>query len=177
MAHAETPEINPYAPPRAEVTPQAPPDRTRHAGYGEFWRRLLASLIDGAVTLLVWMSAVMAYYFVLGVIAGISFRANLPVSDSTSSAVSALLFFAIPLIYYPAFESSAHQATPGKMAMGLQVTDRNGRRISFLRAAVRLVAKALSAAILLLGFLMAAFTPKKQALHDLIVGTLVVRLD
>ena len=61
------------------------------------------------------------------------------------------------------------------MALGLQVTDLEGRRISFGRASGRFFGKIISAMILYIGFMMAGFTEKKQALHDMIAGTLVIR--
>jgi uncharacterized RDD family membrane protein YckC len=72
-------------------------------------------------------------------------------------------------------ESSAKQATVGKMALGLVVTDLNGNRITFARATGRYFGKALSSLILHIGYLMAGFTPKKQALHDIIAECLVVK--
>jgi uncharacterized RDD family membrane protein YckC len=78
-------------------------------------------------------------------------------------------------IYEAALESSSHQATLGKMALGLKVTDTEGRQISFARASGRHFAKILSGMILLIGYIMAGFTERKQALHDVIAGTLVVR--
>jgi uncharacterized RDD family membrane protein YckC len=71
-------------------------------------------------------------------------------------------------------ESSPLQATIGKLAVGLRVTDLQGQRISFGRATGRFFAKWLSGAILLIGYLMAGFTEKKQALHDRIAGCLVL---
>jgi uncharacterized RDD family membrane protein YckC len=55
------------------------------------------------------------------------------------------------------------------------VTDLAGRRISFGRATGRFFAKYISATILMIGFVMAGFTEKKQALHDILAGTLVIR--
>lgn len=78
-------------------------------------------------------------------------------------------------IYEAAMESSSKQATLGKMALGLKVTDLEGRRISFARATGRHFAKLLSGMILLIGYIMAGFTERKQALHDMIAGTLVQR--
>jgi len=78
-------------------------------------------------------------------------------------------------LYYALLESSAWQATLGKKALGLEVTDLEGRRISFGRATGRFFAKMISALILWIGFIMAGFTEKKQALHDMIAGTLVIR--
>jgi len=78
-------------------------------------------------------------------------------------------------IYEAAMESSAKQATVGKMVLGLKVTDLEGHRISFARATGRHFAKLISAMILLIGYIMAGFNERKQALHDMIAGTLVVR--
>ena len=77
-------------------------------------------------------------------------------------------------IYFAAFESSPKQATPGKMALGIKVTDLNGRRIGFGKATGRYFGKILSFIILGIGFIMIAFTEKKQGLHDKMAGCLVV---
>ena len=78
-------------------------------------------------------------------------------------------------LYYALLESSAWQATLGKKALGLEVTDMQGLRIRFGRATGRFFAKIISSIILFMGFIMAGFTEKKQALHDMIAGTLVIR--
>ena len=78
-------------------------------------------------------------------------------------------------IYEATMESSSKQATVGKMALRLKVTDLEGRRISFARATGRHFAKIISGLILLIGYIMAGFTERKQALHDMIAGTLVQR--
>jgi uncharacterized RDD family membrane protein YckC len=61
------------------------------------------------------------------------------------------------------------------MALSMKVTDLQGNRISFARATGRHFAKYISAMILLIGYIMAGFTERKQALHDMIAGTLVRR--
>ncbi|HEY6867286.1 MAG TPA: RDD family protein [Candidatus Eisenbacteria bacterium] len=78
-------------------------------------------------------------------------------------------------LYFAALESSGWSGTPGKRVLGLRVTDSSGAHIRFGRATGRLAGKLLSAVPLGLGFLMAAFTARRQALHDLLAGTLVVR--
>ena len=78
-------------------------------------------------------------------------------------------------VYFAAFEASAWQATLGKRILGLRVIGIDGSRLSFPRAFLRQVAKVLSALPLQAGFLLAIFTPRRQALHDLIARTLVVR--
>ena len=74
-------------------------------------------------------------------------------------------------------QSSSRQATLGKMALGIKVTSLDGERISFLRATGRYFATILSSLLLMIGYIMAAFTQRKQALHDMIASTLVVRAD
>jgi uncharacterized RDD family membrane protein YckC len=87
----------------------------------------------------------------------------------------ALLRVVLHWLYYSLLESSAWQATLGKKALGLEVTDLDGNRISFGRATGRFFAKFISWMILFIGYIMAGFTEKKQALHDILAGTLVIR--
>ena len=77
-------------------------------------------------------------------------------------------------VYVMYFLSSEMMATPGKMAMGLIVTDGDGNRISAGTAATRWIGYFLSAIVLLIGFFMIGFTEKKEGLHDKLAGTLVV---
>ena len=86
-----------------------------------------------------------------------------------------VLQFALGLFYFSHMESSVHGATFGKQLMGIKVTDLDGNRISFSTGVKRYLAKIPSAMILLIGFIMAAFTDKRQALHDKLAGCLVVR--
>ena len=81
----------------------------------------------------------------------------------------------IKWLYYALLESSAWQATIGKKTLGLEVTDLEGHRISFARATGRYFAKIISVLTFLIGYIMAGFTEKKQALHDMIAGCLVIR--
>jgi uncharacterized RDD family membrane protein YckC len=87
-----------------------------------------------------------------------------------ASAVTAVLAW----LYYALMESSKYQATLGKIVLGIVVTDTSGQRISFGRATGRYFAKIISQIILLIGYIMIAFTEKKQGLHDIIASTLVV---
>ncbi len=77
-------------------------------------------------------------------------------------------------LYFAVFESSPRQATPGKMMLGLFVTDIHGRRLTFGRALGRTLSKILSQLFCWLGYILALFTVRSQALHDLIAGTLVL---
>ena len=87
---------------------------------------------------------------------------------------SMLLGLVVGILYFALCESSAWQATVGKLALGIRVTDMGGRRISFGRALGRYLAKILSFLILFVGVIMVAFTQRKQGLHDIMCGTLVL---
>ena len=130
--------------------------------YAGFWRRFAAYLIDAA--LLGGIGMVLASS--ISVLQPDNFQALANVAP-----VSGALWWA----YFAILESSPAQGTLGKIALGLQVTDLHGDPISFGRAVVRNALKYLSSLLLFIGWLMAAFTPRKQGLHDLIAGTLVLR--
>ena len=85
-----------------------------------------------------------------------------------------MLSVVIEWLYYALMTSSKSQATLGKMAVGVKVIDLDGKRISFLRATGRYFSKIISETILWIGYIMAGFTDRKQALHDFIVSTYVV---
>ncbi len=85
------------------------------------------------------------------------------------------VLFAGNWLYHTAMESSRYRATLGKLAMGSIVTDLNGNRISFARANGRFFGKWISSAVFNIGYLVAAFTEKKQALHDILAGCLVIQ--
>jgi uncharacterized RDD family membrane protein YckC len=80
-------------------------------------------------------------------------------------------------LYFGLLESSKLQGTLGKAALNIQVTDLHGRRISFGRATGRYFGKWISGALFLIGYLIQPFTRRRQTLHDLMAGTLVVRRD
>ena len=145
--------------------------------YGGFWIRVGAYLID-IIILLVGMSIIQA---ITGIDMGANYSAQFNEAmvsggdTQGASLVGQLLSLIIGIAYFAGLESSAWQATVGKKALGLVVTDTGGNRISFLRAVGRYFAKILSAIILLIGYIMVAFTEKKQGLHDMIASTLVVK--
>lgn len=84
---------------------------------------------------------------------------------------------ALPWLYHALMESSAGSATLGMRALGIRVTTLEGERISFTRASCRFFASYLSALILCIGYLMIAFTERRQALHDIIAGCVVTRTN
>lgn len=168
----------PYVPPvQAGWTPQAP------VGYAGFWLRLVAHIIDNFVLAIPLVTLVVFLILATGLSVVLQ---ELHPGESPEEVIAAVgvgfillgagVLVAANWLYYAIFESSAWQATPGKKALGLFVTDLNGNRISFARASGRFFAKIISGLIpFAIGYIMAGFTAKKQALHDIIAGCLVLR--
>jgi uncharacterized RDD family membrane protein YckC len=127
--------------------------------YGGFWARFAAVIIDNAIL----------------TIAAVGLIAVGSLVDEGLATVATAIYFIGALLYWPIMESSARQATFGKQLLGLQVTDAAGARLSFVRALLRNIAKIISAIPLYIGFLLAAFTSRKQALHDIFTNCLVLR--
>jgi uncharacterized RDD family membrane protein YckC len=101
-------------------------------------------------------------------------------SDAPGLLVSAAAIVAINLvswIYFASMESSPYQATAGKLVLGLQVTDQTGKRLTFWRAALRFFYKVLSFVVFCLGYAFISMSPHRQALHDLLAGSLVTKKD
>ncbi len=135
-----------------------------------FWLRAIAGVIDLLLAFVVYMLVC----FSAGALGAMVFGQASVVSWATPVAYG--LQFFVPWLYFSIMESSEMQATFGKKALGLKVIDINGNRLSFSRATARFFGKILSALLLGLGFVMTAFTPRKQALHDIIVESTVVKL-
>ncbi len=168
MSYVDEPELNPYAAPASKIAESPGLDASQYVGYAGFWRRFCALFVDN---LLIGIVEVMIF-FVAGIAMGMTGNQDNP---TPFMIVAYLLIFILVMGYFPGMESSSYQATLGKMAMGIKVTDLYGRRISFGKACGRFFGKILSAIILYIGFIMAGFTEKKQALHDIIAGTLVLK--
>lgn len=153
----------------APARPQAAP-----VHYAGFWIRFVAAFIDGIIVGIA--NAVIGMILGIGsprVTPGMDVAAMIPLimASMTRGIISGAI---LGVLYYGLLESSEKQATLGKMIVGIKVTDENGQRISLGRAAGRFFAKYISGLTLLIGYIMAGFTDKKRALHDMIAGTLVV---
>jgi len=133
--------------------------------YAGFWKRFAALIIDYFILMAVFLFT----SAVIGLLIGSPGGAN-EESDSVSGIAGTVIWW----LYYAIMESSERQATLGKVAVQIKVVDRRGGRISFARATGRHFAKLLSGLILFFGYLMAAFTSRKQALHDMVASCLVV---
>ena len=142
--------------------------------YAGFWIRVGAYIIDAIIISV-------AQWIIFAAFGVSMFGATSldPAAADAFATTGGIIAYAITtiggILYFVLLESSAKQATVGKMALGLIVTDLSGNRISAARALGRYFAKILSALILLIGFIMVGFTEKKQGLHDMLARTLVVK--
>ncbi len=143
--------------------------------YAGFWLRFVARLVDelllgcvcGTVGLIGFIGLCIASTTLPNDLAGILVLGYF--------AVTILVTIIVEWLYHALFEASSLKATPGKLILGLQVVNEQGEGLTFSRSTARHFAKILSAIMLNVGFIMAAFTEKKQALHDIMVDALVVR--
>ena len=135
--------------------------------YAGFWKRFAAFILDYIIVVVLAALAGGAIGVMYGVGAGAP-------SDEAASGLGALAGLLVWWLYYALMESSGKQATLGKMALGIRVVDREGNAVSFGRATGRNLGKFLSGMLMAIGYLMAGFTARKQALHDILAGCLVV---
>ena len=151
---------------------------TGHVVYAGFWRRWAALFLDQLI-LGIAFYAVLFVLIVVVVLVGSISTSDFNSEDPPGWLVTAylgflLLYYAAAALYFSLSESSKHQATLGKRAVGIKVVNAQGGRLSFSHALARWCSAGLSYITLYVGFLMAAFTDRKRALHDMVAGTLVV---
>jgi uncharacterized RDD family membrane protein YckC len=161
----------------APVVAYAPPPAVAIGPhYGGFWIRFLAHLLDGIV-----LSVLFVPIFIIFLLPAFIKAVNHINAEEPPVELFSAIFLMIPVIWivqwlYDALStSSSWQGTIGKKVLRLKVTDEAGNRISFGRATGRFFGKLLSGMIMNVGFIMIAFTERKQGLHDMIAGTLVTR--
>jgi uncharacterized RDD family membrane protein YckC len=153
--------------------------------YAGFWKRVAAYLIDGCVLGVASWLIILPVLGLVGIGASsMEYSEDMVMDEEAAAGLAAMvaggmmmLFVVIAAagwLYFALMESSSKQGTLGKMALSIVVTDVNGNRITFGRATGRYFGKILSGLILYIGYIMVAFTEKKQGLHDMIAGTLVV---
>jgi len=153
--------------------------------YAGFWLRFVAYVLDSLIIGFAVMVLFVPFFFLMG---GVSILETLPrgrVERVDPAQFMAFLTLALTLfalssvakwLYFAYLESGEKQATWGKQALGIYVTDLAGQRITFGRATGRFFGKIVSGLIPLgIGFIMAGFTERRQALHDMIASTLVLR--
>lgn len=163
-------ESNPYRAPETESSEGLFENNTDIV-YAGFWKRWAALFLD---QLIIGLPLGIAFFFVsFGVAMSAGGQPN-PVTAILLQLGFYAVWLTVAVFYYAGLESSEAQATFGKRALGIKVTDLAGQRISFKQAMGRWFAASLSYMALYIGFAMAGFTQRKQALHDLLASTLVV---
>ena len=157
--------------------------------YAGFWLRFVAALVDGlilGIPFWIVVGVLISMFGGLGILLHRIPQDSPPMDPREVMALLAPFFMAFLLgwlvfvilewLYFAGMESSARQATLGKSVMSLRVTNYEGQRISFGHATARYFSKLVNRFIpLAIGYIMAGFTERKQALHDLIAGTLVLK--
>lgn len=142
--------------------------------YGSVTARFLAMIIDWMFVFIVLL-VVFIPLFIISLFASLLVSPILALFDLTMIPSFFLLLVFTHWIYFATMESTARGATYGKRIFGLRVTDDKGGKLSFARASLRYFSKLVSALPFLLGFVMAFVTSRKQALHDLIAETIVIK--
>ncbi len=143
---------------------------TTQVVYAGFWQRFAAALIDGLI--------ILVPTFIIKQITGednilTELIHHKPITAGVCMYEITLLIMG--WLYFALMESGKQQATVGKMALGLKVTDMEGQRISFGKATGRHFGKLVSEIILFFGYFMMLWDEKNQTLHDKMAGTLVVK--
>ncbi len=166
---------DPYAAPRAAIgATNAFPVQGGHVVDAGFWKRYAAYTIDG------FLLAIASYAVQLPLLMAIGFGAGMSAKPDfgAGTVIMLILAYLIPIgmqmVYYAWFHSGERQATLGKRAIGIKVTGMQGERISFARGVGRYFAFLLGGFTVGIGYVMAAFTERKQALHDMVASTYVV---
>jgi len=172
-------QLGPVYVPQAAQPPQSIPAIPEASvalvrpAYAGFWLRAFAFAIDTLILSLVFGVIVSAYPTQLMIFPDLNNPSLLALPRVTLPGF--ILLFVMMWAYYAYFETSSWQATPGKRLLRLYVTDLGGGKITFWRASARYFGRKISEVTFLVGYFIAGFTEKKQALHDILAGCLVLR--
>ena len=180
------PSLSPVNP--NQYAPIVPPSYVdvQYSGvaYAGFWLRLVAFLIDGAISCFLLLILLIPLFILTGAGSALSrIGQGEDISDDVAAFVGVGFFLGflvmtvgVRWLYYALSESSSWQGTLGKKLLNLTVTDLEGQPISFGRASGRYFSKFITNLIpLAIGYILAGFTEKKQAIHDMIASCLVLR--
>ena len=166
---------SPYVPPTSVVLGEEPIVKGGEVVYAGFWKRVAAYIIDAIVVGMV--GGIIGG--VIGGMLGVMLLGTSSASANTSGmliiqGLANLAGVALGVAYFGWMHSSSSMATLGKMAIGIKVVREDGSRISFMRGMGRYFALIVSSIPLGFGFVMAGFTERKRALHDMMCDTVVV---
>ncbi|QQS09927.1 MAG: RDD family protein [Phycisphaerales bacterium] len=182
-AQAGTHAAPPTAPGQIGFAGDRTIDPTNYAG---FWVRFAAYLLDCLIITVPIVIVTFVLAFLVGMVAGVSGSGGPGGGGGGGGGAAGAIAGGIMLLvqlaaivatwlYFAMLESGEKQATFGKRALGIIVADTNGQRISFGKANLRMLGKVVNGFTFLIGWIMAGFTQKKQGLHDIIAGTVVLK--
>src|SRR6185437_15822792 len=164
--------------------------------YATIWRRLAAHIIDGSILYIAFLPIVFLFLRNSGLWDFVLLSTKAPkgagdllgtldptdyilLLQNVLKELTYLFLFkgVCDLLYYSIWESTKYQATPGKMAVGIKVSDIYGQRPTFLRALSRNFCKIFSSAILYIGYIMATTSDRNQALHDKMTSCVITHTE
>ena len=156
---------------------------TKQVEYAGFWWRFLAYLIDSIIISFVSWIIFIPVFAIFGISIYSLQEAGFDADDAGLMLLPMIGFITtismlgtvMQWLYFALMESSKYQGTIGKLALKIKVTGYQGEKISFARATGRYFAKIISSMIILIGYIMAGFTEKKQALHDILASCYVIK--
>jgi len=176
---------NPYQQYYQEYSPNFNPSpgvvvQSGNVEYAGFGIRLLAWLIDSLVLLFLSFITALIFGFFIA-IAFLLIDLSIVSADSSivtflTNFISGFVGFSVNLLYFTLFWSSKFQGTPGKILLGLKIVDANGNKISYSKALIRYISTMVSSLLLGIGYLLIIFDGKKQALHDKLASTYVIKV-
>ena len=142
--------------------------------YAGFWWRFLAYLIDAIILSIGYWLVAFVFGFNGWLFLGADYK-YWAAAGVTLVVIYSVLSFIAPWLYYALMESAKFQGTIGKWALKMRVVDEDGKKITFSRATGRYFAKILSSLTLGIGYIMVAFTERKQGLHDILARTIILK--
>ncbi len=148
--------------------------------YASLWERLLAAIVDIVSLTIITFFVFLCFIFIVG---GGYYIKGTGVLEGNGSNIVMLTYIwliistVIGWLYYALLESSPVQATLGKKAMKIKVTDIDGDAIDFKRASLRYLGRCISHTTIGVLYIIVAFTRKRQGIHDLLADTVVLKVN
>ena len=137
--------------------------------FAGFWERFAAKFLDGLIQGVINTALGAVINIALFALGGRGENASLAI------VIFSQLFQLALAAAYTTFFVGKYGATPGKMALKLQVVTSDGGEVSYARALGRYFAEWLSGITLTIGYLISIWDDEKRTLHDRICDTRVIK--
>jgi uncharacterized RDD family membrane protein YckC len=141
-------------------------------GYGGFWRRVVAKIVDAIATGVVgfFINLLIRQMFGAGAIPQQGNMGVFWLMLGIQQVVGITIGLSYEILFIRKFD-----ATPGKLAMGMKLLRTDGSRLTVGRIIGRYFANWVSGLTIGIGYVIAAFDEEKRALHDYICDTRVIK--